>query len=438
MRWFGLALVLVAQWMLSTSAWAATVESMRIWRAPDSTRLVFDLNGPVEHRVFPLSSPDRLVIDLTNARMASGMKSLATEKTPVKQLRWAQRNGKDLRIVLDLSGNVKPRSFLLKPNASYGHRLVLDLDDQKKSSVKTVEKVTAPGASRSADVIIAIDAGHGGEDPGAIGYRGLKEKKVVLKIAKELAALLQREPGFKPVLIRTGDYYVGLRKRTQLARKANADLLVSIHADAFKNRKANGASVFAISQRGATSETARWLANSENNADLIGGVGGVSLDDKDSVLAGVLLDLSMTASLSASLNAGSEVLKEVGRVNRLHKPRVEQAAFVVLKSPDIPSILVETGFITNPRDGKNLASSSHQKKLARSIFTGVKRYFARTPPPGTYLASRKSGDRPRHVIKRGDTLSSIASRYRVTVASLRHHNNLSADVIRVGQVLQIP
>ncbi|WP_426415816.1 N-acetylmuramoyl-L-alanine amidase [Aestuariirhabdus sp. LZHN29] len=437
MRWLGLG-VMLAIHLLSSTAWAASVESMRIWRAPDSTRLVFDLSGPVEHSVFPLKAPDRLVIDLKGARMKDSVAALATENTPVKQLRWAQRDGKNLRIVLDLNASVKPRSFLLKPNASYGHRLVLDLDDHKTSSVKTIDKVVAPGSSRSSDVIIAIDAGHGGEDPGAIGYRGLKEKKVVLQIARELAALLAREPGFKPVLVRTGDYYVGLRKRTQRAREANADLLVSIHADAFKNRKANGASVFAISQRGATSETARWLASSENNADLIGGVGGVSLDDKDSVLAGVLLDLSMTASLSASLDAGSEVLKEIGRVNRLHKSRVEQAAFVVLKSPDIPSILVETGFITNPTDGKNLASSKHQKRLARSIHAGIKRYFTRTPPPGTYLSQRQRGDQQRHVITRGETLSSIASRYRVTVASLRQHNNLNADMLRIGQVLQIP
>ncbi|WP_243647315.1 N-acetylmuramoyl-L-alanine amidase [Aestuariirhabdus litorea] len=424
--------------MLSSLAWGASVESMRIWRAPDSTRLVFDLSAPVEHSLFPLKNPDRLVIDLSGAEMSSAVSKLATDNTPVKQLRWAPRNGKDLRIVLDLNASVKPRSFLLKPNASYGHRLVLDLDDQQRSSVKTVEEVVAPGASRSADVIIAIDAGHGGEDPGAIGYRGLKEKEVVLKIARELAKLLEAEPGFKPVLVRTGDYYVGLRKRTQRAREANADLLVSIHADAFKDRKANGASVFAISQRGATSETARWLASSENSSDLIGGVGGVSLDDKDSVLAGVLLDLSMTASLSASLDAGSEVLKEVGQVNRLHKRRVEQAAFVVLKSPDIPSILVETGFITNPTDGKNLASDAHQKRLARSIFNGVKRYFTRTPPPGTYLAGHKRGNQQHHVIARGDTLSSIASRYRVSVASLRQHNKLDADLLRIGQVIQIP
>ncbi len=424
--------------MFAQAAWAVQVESLRVWRAPDSTRLVFDLSGPAEHKVFSLSSPQRLVIDLAGVSMSSAVKELLTDNTPIQKIRWAQRNKTVLRVVLDLKESVKSRSFLLKPNASYGHRLVLDLDDQAKSTVKTVDQMVSPGVYRSRDIVVAIDAGHGGEDPGAIGYRGVKEKKVVLAIAKELAALLEREPGFKPKLIRTGDYYVGLRKRTKLARASSADLLVSIHADAFKNRKANGASVFAISQRGATSETARWLATRENSSDLIGGVGGVSLDDKDTVLAGVLLDLSMTASLSASLDVGRDVLKEIGKVNRLHKSHVEQAAFVVLKSPDIPSILVETGFITNPKDGKNLASSKHQKRLARSIFTGINRYFSLTPPPGTYLAAHRPKSNKKYVIRSGDTLSSIAMQYSVSIASLRKQNNLKADVIRIGQELNIP
>jgi N-acetylmuramoyl-L-alanine amidase len=292
-------------------------------------------------------------------------------------------------------------------------------------------------------VVIAIDAGHGGEDPGALGPKGAREKHVVLAIAKELQRQLNAEKGFRAELVRTGDYFIPLRRRTEIARKKGADLFVSIHADAAPRSSAFGASVYALSDRGATSETARWLANSENQSDLIGGTGNVSLDDKDPMLAGVLLDLSMTASMSSSLNVGQKVLVNMGRVTPLHKKRVEQAGFMVLKSPDIPSILVETGFISNPKESGKLATKSHQQALARSIASGVRQFFQQNPPPGTWLAwQRDSGKMPQgpreHVVSSGESLSMIAVRYRISLASLRNANNLRSDTVKVGQVLNIP
>ncbi|WP_407920165.1 N-acetylmuramoyl-L-alanine amidase [Halopseudomonas xinjiangensis] len=454
LAWMALGLGLA----LSSGLQAADIQNVRIWRAPDNTRLVFDLSGPAEHKLFTLSSPERIVIDIDNARFAAATDSLPLDNTPLTGLRSATRDGTGLRVVLDLSRVVNPKSFTLPPNQQYGHRLVLDLFDHEQppearqgitSSTPSAAPLGQPPA-RSApqggerDIIIAIDAGHGGEDPGAVGHRGAREKEVVLAISKKLKAMIDAQPGFKAELVRTGDYFIPLRKRTEIARKHNADLFVSIHADAFTRASAFGASVFALSDRGATSETARLLADRENRSDLIGGVGGVSLENKDQVLASVLLDLSMTATLSASLDVGQLVLSNIGQVNPLHKRRVEQAGFMVLKSPDIPSILVETGFISNPGEAQKLVTQSHQQALARAIYSGIKDYFHRSPPPGTRIAAMKASGRlqalgPReHTVRRGDTLSMIATRYDVSLSSLRQANKLGNDEIRVGQILTVP
>ncbi len=446
---------------LAVDALAATqVRSVRLWRAPDNTRLVFDLSGPVQHSVFTLTSPDRLVIDINGATLAAPLK-ISTANTPITSMRSAQRTPTDLRVVIDLKKAVNPKSFILAPNQQYGNRLVVDLFDQDAEVNPVVPDTaanTAPAAPISPakpeirlvpvpngkrDIVIAIDAGHGGEDPGAGGARGQKEKDIVLSIAKELQRQINAEKGYRAELTRTGDYFIPLRKRTEIARKKGADLFVSIHADAAPSSAAFGASVFALSERGATSETARWLADSENRSDLIGGAGAVSLDDKDKMLAGVLLDLSMTASLSSSLNVGQKVLSNIGRVTSLHKSRVEQAGFMVLKSPDIPSILVETGFISNSEEAAKLAGSSHQQALARSISSGVKQFFQQNPPLGTYIAwlrdSGKIVQGPRdHTVRAGETLAMIAVRYQVSVATLRNANSLSSDELRVGQRLDIP
>lgn len=447
---------------LAVDAVAETkVNSVRLWRAPDNTRLVFDLTGPVQHSVFTLTAPDRLVIDINGASLGAPL-NVATANTPITAMRSAQRTPTDLRVVIDLKKAVTPKSFTLAPNAQYGNRLVVDLFDNPAdaappppppANVATVPAVPVtptepaiklpPAPAGKRDIIVVIDAGHGGEDPGASGSRGQREKDVVLSIARELQRQVNGMKGFRAELTRTGDYFIPLRGRTEIARKKGADLFVSIHADAAPSAAAFGASVFALSDRGATSETARWLADSENRSDLIGGAGNVSLDDKDRMLAGVLLDLSMTASLTSSLNVGQKVLSNIGRVTPLHKQRVEQAGFMVLKSPDIPSILVETGFISNANEASKLTSSSHQQALARSISSGVRQFFQQNPPPGTYIAwlrdSGKIAQGPRdHRVSPGETLAMIAVRYQVSPATLRSANNLKSDELKIGQTLTIP
>ena len=453
---YAAALLAAASMLFCGLLQATDINKVRLWRAPDNTRLVFDLTGPAEHKLFTLASPERIVIDISGATFSAATEGLALADTPVTGMRSAPRDGSELRVVLDLSREVTAKSFSLPPNQQYGHRLVIDLYDQAPiSSLPTRAEPSAsplpqtPAPTRSVseagqrDVIIALDAGHGGEDPGAIGHNKALEKHVVLAIAKELKTLIDAEPGFKAVLVRTGDYFIPLRRRTEIARKHNADLMVSIHADAFTRAGAFGASVYALSDRGATSETARLLADRENRSDLIGGVGGVSLDNKDQVLASVLLDLSMTATLSASLDVGQQVLGSIGSITPLHKRRVEQAGFMVLKSPDIPSILIETGFISNPGESRKLVTRSHQQALARAMHSGIKSYFHRNPPPGTQLAALKSSGKlgqaaREHRVSRGDTLSMIAARYDISLASLRQANGLGNDQIRVGQVLKVP
>ena len=419
--------------LLAFPAGAVEVHDVRLWRAPDHTRIVFDLSGPAEHKLIELDSPSRIVLDVQDTTIKSTLSDLPLAGTPVALVRTGIRDGDDLRVVLELNADVKPRSFLLRANDQAGDRLVLDLYDrspqQQAAPTKTVHQ------SDKRDIVIAIDAGHGGEDPGAIGPNRKREKDVVLAIAKEVAALFAAEPGFKPTLIRTGDYYISLRGRRDLARQQQADLFVSIHADAFKRKEAYGASVYALSTRGATSTAASYLAQRENAADL---VGGVSLSDKDDVLAGVLADLSMTSTLDASLKVGDTVLRRVDGVAKLHKRQVEQAGFAVLKSPDIPSILVETGFISNPGESQKLASHSYQRRMARAIHAGIRDWFMAHPPSGTLIAwQRQSGGR-QYTIARGDTLSGIAQRFNVRLSDLKSHNGISDSRILVGQTLLIP
>lgn len=496
-------LIIVVSSLLGSPALlaATTVDSLRVWRAPDHTRVVFDMSDTVSYQLFSLDNPQRLVVDVTDAKNQASLKKpfFADKKSPIKGIRAAARNGGDLRLVFDLTTKVKPRSFLLAPNKGKPHRLVIDLYDKDASTKKTVAAVadSTPASTDSQaatnvkkrdkkrdkkrkprDILIVVDAGHGGEDPGAIGPKNLYEKVVVLDITKRLAKLLEKEKGFSVRLTRTGDYFIPLRKRRDKARKWRADLFVSIHADAFKNPQANGASVYALSRRGATSEAARFLAQQENEADLIGGVGDVSLEDKDEVLRGVLVDLSMTATVGSSLEVGSEVLKGMGGIARLHKKQVEQAGFLVLKSPDVPSILVETGFISNPKEAKLLATSRYRQKMANTIFKGIKNYFYSKPPASSYIAWKKNGSKESdliipventvvqtvssetpsvqsssqssaaaapsvsvnriiHTVKSGDSLSTIGEKYRVSVTKIKRLNKLKNNNIRIGQKLLI-
>ncbi|QEY58091.1 AMIN domain-containing protein [Pseudomonas sp. C27(2019)] len=459
MRLQSLIVALVVCIVLPLQAFAMTqINSVRLWRAPDNTRLVFDLTGPVEHSVFTLSAPDRIVIDIKRTKLSAEIQGLVGGKSPITQVRTGNREADELRIVLEIAEQVTPKSFTLTPNQQYGHRLVVDLFDNETSRITNnpaeqpvttaiintrQPKLSSLPSSIKRDIVIAIDAGHGGEDPGAIGPGGVREKDIVLNIAKELQRQINSEKGFRAELVRTGDYFIPLRRRTDIARKKGADLFVSIHADAALRTSAFGASVYALSDSGATSETARWLADSENRSDLIGGAGNVKLDDKDAMLAGVLLDLSMTASLSSSLDVGQKVLSNMSRITPLFKKRVEQAGFMVLKSPDMPSILIETGFISNPGEAKKLSNRSHQQAIARSIHSGVRQFFQQNPPPGSYVAwlrdSGKLALGPReHVVRSGESVSLLAQRYQISPAQLRSANKLKSDVLKIGQILTVP
>ena len=351
----------------------------------------------------------------------------------MRAIRSAIRANGQLRVVLDLNSAVRSRTFTAGPNATYGDRLVIDL--QPSGTLATVKRASEsyrPGR----DIVIAIDAGHGGHDPGSIGPRKTREKDVALQISRELAKRINAEPGMKAVLIRDRDVYIDHRERTAIARRHKADLFISVHADSVADRRARGASVYALSLEGASDEAARQLARRENAS-----VGGVSLDDKDDVLASVLLDLSQNASLSASLDVGNKVASEMGKVAKMHRKTVQQAGFLVLKSPDLPSILVETAFISNPDEEKKLRDRGYQGRLSNSILAGIRNYFYTNPPPDTQIAMdlrRQPTRQVRHVVTRGDTVSEIAARYNVSSADIRRANKLSSDKIRIGQTLSIP
>lgn len=428
-----LTALLAAGAIFSSAATAMTeVQGLRLSKAAEYTRLVFDLSGPVQHNIIALQNPSRLVIDIPDARLLASLSPASLDDTGIRHIRSGVRDGNDLRIVLDMRVDAKPRSFLLGREGGKKDRLVVDLYGQRGAPVKS----SAANIPQRRDIVIAIDAGHGGRDPGAIGPRRLREKDVVLGIARQLEAKLKAAGGYRPVMVRAGDQFISLENRRKIARSKRADLFVSIHADAFKNPKASGSSVFALSQRGATSTTASFLAASENKADQIG---GVELKDKDDVLAAVLFDLSMTANLDASLSVGDYVLRSMAGVSRLHKPRVEQANFAVLRSPDIPSILIETGFISNPHEARKLGTKNYQAKVAGAIYRGLIHYFESNPPDGTLVAWRqRSGKGREYVVASGDTLSEIAQRYRVSLSSLRRSNGLRSNTIRIGQKLQIP
>jgi len=421
--------------LLASAAFAgSTVENVRIWSENNKTRVVLDLSQSVQHSIFTLRGPDRLVVDLKDSRLAKALTSMPKGAGAVRSIRSAIRADGQLRVVLDLNTAVRSRTFTAGPNATYGDRLVIDLQQQTGglSPVKRASEEYRPGR----DIVIAIDAGHGGHDPGAVGQKRTREKDVALQISRELAKRINAEPGMKAVLIRNSDVYVDHRARTAVARRSRADLFVSVHADAVDDRRANGASVYALSLKGASDEAAKQLAERENAS-----VGGVSLEDKDDVLASVLIDLSQNASLSASLDVGDKVIREMDKVAKMHRRTVQQAGLLVLKSPDMPSILVETAFISNPSEEKKLRDRGHQGRLANAILAGIRNYFYTNPPPDTQIAMdlrRAPARRVRYVVARGDTVSEIAERYNVRAADIRRANKLSSDKIRVGQTLSIP
>src|SRR5690348_11710319 len=468
----------------AAAASTSTVNAMRIWGGPDSTRVVFELSAPVDYRLFQLSKPDRVVLDLDNGAFGKGV-GAKPGKGVVKDMRIGHFQGK-ARIVLDLDAPAHPKSFLLTPAGQYGYRLVLDLgtpSGKPSQIVRTIDDDVAQGKPRP--VVIAVDAGHGGDDPGARGQGGTLEKGVTLEIAKDLAKLINAQPGMHAVMTRKGDYFVPLKKRFQIAREHKADLFVSVHANSCPDFcDAHGASVWVLNTHGKQSEAGRWLAKSENASDLIG---GVSLDDKSHMLASVLLDLSQGASMHAAHEVGGDVLTALGKIGPLYRDSVQGANFVVLRSPDVPSILVETAFISNRSDEQRLDSGKDRERLAEAVLAGVKQYFETTPPPDTWFAAQRNErlhqassaatevatqgktaagaeavDPPGtmvakaakqvvaradeaiqdlHKVARGETLSGIAQRYGVSMNALRSANDgkiQSGGGIQAGQVLLIP
>jgi N-acetylmuramoyl-L-alanine amidase len=371
------------------AAAAVVVKDVRIWAGPDSTRIVFDLSGPAEHSVSTLNNPDRVVVDISSATAAKLDRELPGGQGFIKQIRMGEQDSGALRIVIDLAAIAAPKSFPVAPSGTHGHRLVVDLEPGARNARRAAPVVVKSASeAHGRDIVVAIDAGHGGQDPGSIGKRGTYEKNVTLAIAKKLKERIDREPGMRAVLTRDGDYFVPLRERITRARKRQADMFISVHADAYHDRSVAGSSVYVLSARGASDESARWLADRENAADL---VGGVKLDDKDDVLASVLLDLSQGASMSASIDAADKVMNSLYQMGNITRRGVKHAGFLVLKSPDIPSLLVETAFISNPTEEARLMSPTHQQRLAEAILSGVRSYFYSSPPPGTQIAQIRAG-----------------------------------------------
>jgi N-acetylmuramoyl-L-alanine amidase len=446
---------------LATQLTAQTVriKNVRIAHTADRTRIVLDLDRGSVHRLFTLANPNRVVIDLQNTDFRLGGANLPAGAGAVARVRGSNRPDGSARLVLDLDQTVRPESFALQPGGGVGHRVVIDLmptatfvvtgpgpaaipaavparSSAPAAAAAPVVVKRAPGRGNR-DIVIAIDPGHGGKDPGARGRGGLREKQAVLQIGKRLASLIDAEPGMKAFMTRSDDRFLQLRERQARAEKAGADLFISIHADAFSDRRVGGATVYVLSEKGASDEAAQLVAQRENAADLIG---GVDIASKDDMLASVLVDLSQNASLEASVEVGDLLIAEMSRIGKMRKTRVQKAGFMVLKSPDIPSILVETAFISNPREESNLKSVQYQQRLAQAMHNGVRTYFYANPPTGSRIA-RLSQERRfarQHVIRRGDTLSEIAQRYNVSVSRIRTENKISGNRIMIGQVLRIP
>lgn len=412
---------------------ANKLEGVRIWAAPESTRIVFDLSQSPSYTHFTLTNPYRLVIDLKSASNKVNLAKITNNSKLVKRIRKSSPPEKGtLRVVIDLAKPLRASLFALPPTAPYGNRLVVDLDSgSAKSKSQSVKPVSA-----LRDVIVAIDAGHGGDDPGSIGPTGMYEKKVVLQIAKKIAQKINATPGMTAVMTRTGDYFVNLNRRSEIARNSKADLLLSIHADAFTSPKPQGASVWVLSMRRANSEIGRWLEQKEKHSELLGGAGEIiQSTDNEQYLAMTLLDMSMDRSMAISHNIADDVLLNLGKVTKLHKHKPESASFAVLKSPDIPSILVETGFISNHREERLLSQKEHQNNLAKAVYKGILKYFESNPPANTLLASRRN---TKHKVRSGESLSVIAHRYQISISRLKKANKLKSDTLRIGQTLVIP
>ncbi|MGJ8681893.1 N-acetylmuramoyl-L-alanine amidase [Paraglaciecola sp.] len=413
------------------------IDGLRIWPSPNTTRLVFDLTNTPKFTYFPLANPERLVLDIENTAKNFDFSKVNNESNLVKKVRYSKaKNANSIRVVIELSKKLDKNVFALQPTKPYGNRLVIDFTD---TSAPTAPQIVLDAkSSNNRDIVIVLDAGHGGEDPGSIGPSKSYEKNVTLGISKRLATLINKEKGLKAIMTRTGDYYISPNARPQIARKHKADLFVSVHADAFTTPQPSGASVWVLSMKRANSELGRWIERTERHSELLGGAAEVIQNTaNERYLAEALLDMSMDHSLTTSYDLSRDVIKQLGRVTKMHKKTPQAASLAVLTSPDIPSILVETGFISNPKEEKNLNWSAYRQKLAQSIFSGIKEHFKSSPPDGSLWAKWKQETRT-HKVRSGESLSLLAQRYNVSLSQLKQVNNLRSDVVKIGQVLTIP
>jgi N-acetylmuramoyl-L-alanine amidase len=408
-----------------------TIEGLRIWPSPDTTRLVFDLSDTPEYTYFTLKNPQRLVIDIENTPDNFDFSTIVNESKLVKKVRYSTaKNSQSVRVVVELNKKLEKNIFALPPTAPYGNRLVIDLNDSDSSAPQIVLNSKS---TTDRDIVIVIDAGHGGEDPGSVGPSGSYEKNITLGIAKRLESLINKEKGMRAVMTRTGDYYISPNKRPQ-----KADMFVSIHADAFTTPHPRGASVWVLSMKRANTELGRWMERTERHSELLGGAAEIIQDTaNERYLAQALLDMSMDHSLTTSYNVSRDMIKHLSKVTKLHKKTPQAASLAVLTSPDIPSILVETGFISNPQEEKNLNWSQYRQRLAQSVFNGLRQHFTSSPPDGSLWAKWKQEKRT-HRVRSGESLSLLAQRYNVQISTLKKANNLNTDVVRIGQVLMIP
>lgn len=429
-----ISFILVA---FSTASFAKNaIKGLRIWPSPTTTRLVFDLADTPNYSYFTLKNPQRLVIDIENTPKNFDFSDLVNDSKWVTKVRYSTaKNSQSVRVVIELSKPLEKNIFALPPTAPYGDRLVVDLNDPTPAAPQIVLNSKS---TTDRDIVIVIDAGHGGEDPGSIGPSGSYEKNVTLGIAKRLESLINKEKGMTSVMTRSGDYYISPNRRPQLARKHKADMFVSIHADAFTTPQPRGASVWVLSMKRANTELGRWLERTERHSELLGGAAEIIQDTaNERYLAQTFLDMSMDHSLTTSYDVSRDMIKHLGKVTKLHKKTPQGASFAVLTSPDIPSILVEMGFISNPQEEKNLNWSEYRQKLAESVFSGLKQHFKGSPPDGSLWAKWKQEKRT-HRVRSGESLSLLAQRYNVRISNLKKANNLSTNVVRIGQVLTIP
>lgn len=443
MLWRGTIIGLSVWLTMVSSSWANSLESVRVWPAPNETRVVIDMASEPSYSYLTLKNPARLVVDLKETTVAINLPKKITNSKILSNIRKSTPVSKGAyRLVFELKNNSIPRIFKLAPSGEYGHRVVIDLPHKITSSEsKPVPTKTTSTETKTAlpfgidDIIIAVDPGHGGNDPGAVGPGRKYEKYITMEIARRLAAKINAVPGMKAVLTRDGDYFVDLNNRSNMARKQGAHLLVSIHADGFHTSQPRGASVWVLSRRRANNEIGRWIEKHEEQSNLLGG-GSLLNNNEDEYLSRAVLDLQFSNSQKEGYDVATRVLKHMGKVTKLHKSSPEHASLAVLKSPDIPSLLVEAGFITNPEEERLLHTKQHQEKIANAVYKGVLSYFEEFPPDGTLIAVKKHGIK--HTVLSGESLSIIANKYGASLSGIKMANALKSNEITVGQVLSVP